>query len=98
MTNKVFVANFPFDTTEKELNDAFSKFGIVSDVKIITDKQTGRSKGFGFVTFEDSQAADVAIGQLSGTDFKGRKLDVKEEREQKARKPFNKKFNTDKYH
>lgn len=79
MTKKVYVGNLPFQTTEDDLNNLFSQLGQVESVSIITDRDTGRSKGFGFVTM-DSDAADKAIAQYNGTDFNGRALTVNEAR------------------
>ena len=79
MTKKVYVGNLPFQTTEDDLNSLFSQAGQVESVSIITDRDTGRSKGFGFVSM-DSEAADKAIAQLNGTDFNGRALTVNEAR------------------
>ena len=78
MSKKIFVGNLSFQTTESELNDAFSQHGPVEEVAIITDRETGRSKGFGFVTM--TEGADKAIAQLSGSELKGRMLTVNEAR------------------
>ena len=79
MTKKVYVGNLPFQTTEDDLSNLFSQVGQVESVSIITDRDTGRSKGFGFVSM-DSEAADKAIAQFNGTDFNGRALTVNEAR------------------
>ena len=79
MTKKVYVGNLPFQTTEDDLNNLFSQVGPVESVSIITDRDTGRSKGFGFVSM-DSEAADKAIAQFNGTQFEGRALTVNEAR------------------
>jgi len=79
MTKKVYVGNLPFQTTEDDLNSLFSQAGAVESVSIITDRDTGRSKGFGFVSM-DADAADKAIAQFNGTDFNGRALTVNEAR------------------
>jgi cold-inducible RNA-binding protein len=79
MTKKVYVGNLPFQTTEDDLTNLFSQVGPVESVSIITDRDTGRSKGFGFVSM-DSDAADKAIAQFNGTDFNGRALTVNEAR------------------
>ncbi|MBI2150654.1 MAG: RNA-binding protein [Acidobacteria bacterium] len=76
MSKKVFVGNLSFQTTENDLNDAFAQHGTVEAVAIITDRETGRSKGFGFVTMTDG--ADKAIAQLSGAELNGRVLTVNE--------------------
>jgi RNA recognition motif-containing protein len=79
MTKKVYVGNLPFQTTEDDLNNLFSQVGQVESVSIITDRDTGRSKGFGFVSM-DAESADKAIAQFNGTDFNGRALTVNEAR------------------
>jgi cold-inducible RNA-binding protein len=76
MSKKIFVGNLSFQTTENDLNDAFAQHGPVEAVAIITDRETGRSKGFGFVTM--TEGADKAIAQLSGSELNGRMLTVNE--------------------
>src|SRR5256712_11879877 len=76
MSKKIFVGNLSFQTTESDLTDAFAQHGPVEAVAIITDRETGRSKGFGFVTMTDG--ADKAIAQLSGSELNGRVLTVNE--------------------
>jgi RNA recognition motif-containing protein len=79
MTKKLFVGNLSFQTSEQELNDLFSQIGRVESVSIITDRMTGRSKGFGFVEM-DNDAAENAITKFNGSDLDGRKLTVNEAR------------------
>jgi len=79
MAKKVFVGNLSFQTTDNDLNDLFSQFGEVESVSIITDRDTGRSKGFGFVAMGD-ESAEKAISQLNGTELNGRALTVNEAR------------------
>lgn len=79
MTKKIYVGNLSFQTTETDLNDLFATFGAVEAVSIITDRDTGRSKGFGFVTMNDDQA-EKAIAQLNGQEHNGRALTVNEAR------------------
>ena len=79
MTKKVYVGNLPFRTTEEDLSNLFSQVGPVESVSIITDRDTGRSKGFGFVSM-GSDDADKAIAQFNGTEFNGRALTVNEAR------------------
>jgi RNA recognition motif-containing protein len=79
MTKKVYVGNLPFKTTEDDLASLFSQVGAVESVSIITDRDTGRSKGFGFVSM-NADDADKAIAQFNGTDFNGRALTVNEAR------------------
>ena len=79
MTKKVYVGNLPFQTTEDDLNNLFSQVGPVESVSIITDRDTGRSKGFGFVSMNDEDA-EKAIAAFNGKDFGGRALTVNEAR------------------
>jgi cold-inducible RNA-binding protein len=76
---KIFVGNLSFNTTENDLNNLFAQVGTVEAVSIITDRDTGRSKGFGFVTMNDDEASK-AIAQLSGTQLDGRTLTINEAR------------------
>jgi cold-inducible RNA-binding protein len=78
MSKKIFVGNLWFQTTESDLTEIFSQHGSVETVAIITDRDTGRSKGFGFVTM--TEGADKAIAQLSGSELNGRNLTVNEAR------------------
>ena len=75
---KIYVGNLPFNTTEAQISEAFSKHGEVQDVAIISDRETGRSRGFGFVEMRDDNAARAAISALDGADFGGRQLKVNE--------------------
>ncbi|NDC82632.1 RNA-binding protein [bacterium] len=75
---KLFVGNLPFSASEEELKAAFVDFGAVDTVKIIIDKFSGRSRGFGFVEMPNDGEAQTAITQLHDRDFKGRKLIVNE--------------------
>lgn len=74
----IYVGNFPWDTTEEELRKAFEAYGKVENVKIIMNRETGRSKGFGFVTMPDDNEAKEAIEQADGSDFGGRTVRVNE--------------------
>ena len=75
---KLFVGNLPFSASEEELKATFTDFGTVDNVKIIIDKFSGRSRGFGFVEMPNDSEARSAIDQLHDRDFKGRKLIVNE--------------------
>lgn len=75
MAQKLYVGNLPFSTTEDDLRELFSQYGEVVSVRVITDRETGRSRGFGFVEMEDASQATQA---LDGTDFGGRSLRVNE--------------------
>ena len=77
MSKKLFVGNLSFQTTENDITDAFAHVGAVEAVSIITDRDTGRSKGFGFVTMSEEDA-DKAIGALNGSQLDGRALTVNE--------------------
>jgi len=72
----MYIGNLPYDVTENDLRNAFSEFGEVSSVKIITDKFSGRSKGFGFVEMPDNSEADQAIKALNGKGLNGRSIKV----------------------
>jgi len=77
MSKKLFVGNLSFQTTESDVNEAFAQCGAVEAVSIITDRDTGRSKGFGFVTMSEEDA-EKAIAQLNGSQLNGRALTVNE--------------------
>jgi cold-inducible RNA-binding protein len=79
MAKKIFVGNLSFQTTENDLTDLFAQVGAVESVSIITDRDTGRSKGFGFVAMNDDDA-DKAITRFSGSELNGRSLTVNEAR------------------
>ena len=76
MAKKLFVGNLSWNTKDESLQEAFSQFGEVTDAKVITDRETGRSRGFGFVTFADDEAGDKAISAMHGTELDGRSLRV----------------------
>lgn len=76
MSKKIYVGNLTFDVTDSELRELFSPHGAVQSAQVVTDRDTGRSRGFGFV--EMSEGADAAIAALNGQDFKGRNLTVNE--------------------
>lgn len=78
MGKKLYVGNLPFTTTEQSLADTFAACGTVDSVKIITDRDTGRSKGFGFVEMSSDEEAQKAINQFNGQDYGGRPLTVNE--------------------
>ena len=77
MSCKLFVANFPYSTTNEELNSLFSPHGSVLSVKVATDRETGRSRGFGFVEMGSEQEAETAIRELDGYQIGGRSLAVR---------------------
>jgi len=75
---KLYVGNLPWSATEQELRELFGEFGSVESVAVITDRETGRSRGFGFIEIDSADGADKAIEQLDGRDFGGRALRVNE--------------------
>ncbi|MGE3263423.1 MAG: RNA recognition motif domain-containing protein [Bacteriovoracia bacterium] len=78
MGKKLYVGNLPYSATDASLSDAFAQCGTVESSKIITDRDTGRSKGFGFVEMSTEAEAQTAISKLNGTDWEGRALTVNE--------------------
>ncbi|MEE2703173.1 MAG: RNA-binding protein [Myxococcota bacterium] len=78
---KLYVGNLPWSTTEADLQGMFSDYGKVSSAAVITDRETGRSRGFGFVELEDDAEAARAISDLNGKDLEGRPLRVDEAQE-----------------
>ena len=84
MTQKLYVGNLSFQTTEGDLDNLFAQAGEVESVRIITDRDTGRSRGFGFVEMSEENA-EKAISQFNGTELDGRALTVNEARPQAKR-------------
>jgi len=82
---KIYVSNLDFSVQNEELAEAFSAFGNVVSANIINDRETGRSRGFGFVEMENDSEAEVAISNLNGTDLNGRQLRVAEAQEKPAK-------------
>jgi RNA recognition motif-containing protein len=78
MGNKLYVGNLPFSATEQSLADTFAQCGTVNSAKIIMDRDTGRSKGFGFVEMSSSDEAEDAIGRFHGAQMDGRQMTVNE--------------------
>ena len=85
MGNKLYVGNLPFSTTEDSLRDVFGQCGTVTDVMIALDRQTGRSRGFGFVTFSTDEEANAAVQKFHGSDMDGRTIQVNEARPREER-------------
>lgn len=85
MGKKLYVGNLPFSVTESSLQALFTQVGAVESAKIITDRDTGRSKGFGFVEMSSDTEAEESIRRLNGTEFEGRALNVSEARPQAPR-------------
>ncbi len=86
---RLYVGNLSFSTTENDLQDAFERFGAVTDVKIMMDHGSSRSRGFGFVTMGSGDEGQSAIGGLHGQDLDGRSLTVNEARPREDRAPGN---------
>jgi RNA recognition motif-containing protein len=82
----IYVGNLSYGMSEDELRDAFSAFGEVSSVKILMDRETGRSRGFGFVEMPNSSEAETAIAQLNGKEVSGRALRINEARPREQRR------------
>ena len=76
MSKKLFVGNLDFKATEKDLNELFSSFGEIEDIAVIKDRDTNRSKGFGFVTFVEDADAEKAVEEMNEKEFEGRKITV----------------------
>lgn len=85
MGAKLYVGNLPYNVTEERLQQHFAQYGSVVSARIISDKFTGRSKGFGFVEMSSEEEAEKATSALNGTDFEGRNIVVSEARPQTPR-------------
>lgn len=84
MSKKLYVGNLPFTTTEDELRSVFQRHGSVESVNVITDRETGRPRGFAFVEMSEPSAAQDAIRALDGTDLGGRNLKVNEAQDRRG--------------
>ena len=84
MATKIYVGNLPWRATDAQLTQLFGAHGEVTDARIVTDRETGRSRGFGFVTMANAEAAQNAIRALNGYSLEGRSLVVNEAREQQG--------------
>ncbi len=87
MAKKLYVGNLSYDTTENSLKEAFSQAGAVESATIITDKMSGRSKGFGFVEMSTEEEAQKAVEMLNGKEIDGRTIKVNEARPMEDRPP-----------
>lgn len=91
MSQKIYVGNLGFSVNNETLSQKFAQYGTVSSAKVIMDRDTNRSKGFGFVEMSSSSEAAEAINALNGTDFEGRQMNVSEA------KPMEKRERTSRY-
>ena len=85
MSNKLFVGGLSWGTNDEALRAAFERFGAVSEATVIADRETGRSRGFGFVTFEAADSAQAAIAGMNDTTLDGRTINVNEAQERAPR-------------
>lgn len=85
MAKKIYVGNLSFSITDDELQQAFASFGTVTSARVVMDKMSGRSKGFGFVEIEDDAGADTAIEKMNGQTIGGRPVRVSEAKPQEPR-------------
>jgi RNA recognition motif-containing protein len=83
----IFVGNLDFGATEDDIRALFEPYGIVEKVSVMTDRETGRSRGFAFVEMTNTNEADQAIGALNGTNLGGRALNINEARPKTERRP-----------
>ena len=84
MTKKIYVGNLPFSIDQAKLKELFAPFGEMEEAVVISDKFSGRSKGFGFVTFIEDASADKAIAEMNEKDIEGRPLKVNEAKPREA--------------
>ncbi len=77
---KLYIGNLPYSVDQAQLEAMFAEFGTIASAVVISDRNTGRSKGFGFVEFEDDAAADAALAAMDGKEVDGRALKVSEAR------------------
>ena len=85
MSKKIYVGNLRYETNDDQLKQLFQSFGQVSSSRVISDKYTGRSRGFGFVEMDNVEEADKAIAALNGKDVEGRSLNVNEAKPREER-------------
>ena len=87
MNKKLYVGNLPYSVTENDLRTLFEQAGVVADAAVIVDRETGRSKGFGFVEMNTPEEASKAISQLNGHTLNNRQIQVSEARPREERGP-----------
>ena len=80
----IYVGNLSFDTDDQALGDHFAQYGEVSSARVVTDRETGRPRGFGFVEMTSAEAGQNAINSLNGQDFMGRQLNINEAKPREA--------------
>jgi RNA recognition motif-containing protein len=85
VSTKVYVGNLPFSVSNDELKEMFSSYGEITEAVVISDRHSGRSKGFGFVTFADEESAKKAIAEMNEKEVQGRGLKVNEARPMESR-------------
>ena len=85
MSKRIYVGNLPFTSSSDDVQGLFEQFGAVTEVHLVTDRNTGQPRGFGFVEMEDDAAAEEAITRLNNNDFQGRNLKVNEARPRENR-------------
>jgi cold-inducible RNA-binding protein len=84
---QIYLGNLAFTVTEQDVRELFAPYGVVDRINLITDRETGRPRGFGFVEMADTKAAQAAIAALNGQDLAGRALNVNEARPRDERRP-----------
>jgi cold-inducible RNA-binding protein len=91
MSCKLFIGGLSWNTDDSSLRSHFEQFGAVADAVVIRERETGRSRGFGFVTFAEEAMADAAVAQMDNQEFEGRTIRVSkaQERQEGERRPFN---------
>jgi cold-inducible RNA-binding protein len=87
MSVRLYVGNLPFSISEHEVEDMFRQIGVVESTNLVTDRDTGRSRGFAFVEMDSREAAEAAIATLNGREIDGRALTVNEARPRESRSP-----------
>lgn len=95
--NKVFVGGLSWNTDQESLANHFSKFGNIEEATVITDRETGRSRGFGFVTFSDAESADRSVKEMDGVELDGRNIKVNIAKERSDRGGNNRNFNRNRW-
>jgi cold-inducible RNA-binding protein len=85
MSVRLYVGNLPFSVSEQQLEELFGQIGVVESANLVTDRDTGRSRGFAFVEMDTREAADAAIAELNGREIDGRQLTVNEARPRENR-------------